>query len=413
MANSGFSAPDGLPAYLQPALRVFLSVDIVNSTAFKQAHTSASSEKKHRQDVEDEYVDRAEPWFSPISGFYRGIERKLAEEWEKCLADVKTLDKSDGAPPTLWKASGDEVIYVKQITDPFQTLLTIRAWMGTVNRHRLEIKGAYPSLDLKAAAWLAGFPVNNAEVVLRRTPELENPLLDLIADDPLLVNFHRLRSLHDEMKNDNGDLFRDFIGPSMDTGFRVSSLATPRKLATTIDLAYMLAYAGEQLPKHIALPSLKPPIFQYDGRVPLKGVSGGAPYPFFWVDMKEDETLLEEEDRLMGRQRLQCAQVSPFCTKFFGDMRDRGPFITPYIIGEQPTSPFGHFPEGHQKRLKALAYWSQELNKRVDERDSQLNAVKTEEVKVASPGLQAVNQIEPLLKFLSTYITKHKPPTPR
>ena len=204
MSKSDLTTPDGLPKYLQPALRVFLSVDIVNSTAFKQAHTSAATgDKKNRGDAEEDHVDRAEPWFSPISSFYRGIERKLAEEWSKCLIDVQTLGRSDGSPPTLWKASGDEVIYVKQIEDPFHTLLTIRAWMAVVNRHRLEIKGAFPSLELKASAWLAGFPVNNAEVVLRRTPEIEDPIKDIFADDPLLVNFRRLKLLNGKRSIDH------------------------------------------------------------------------------------------------------------------------------------------------------------------------------------------------------------------
>jgi hypothetical protein len=377
LLDSTISLPEGLPEYLHPALRIFLSVDIVNSTAFKQANPSSITSKKGASSATEAHLDKEEPWFSPITGFYRGIERKLSEEWAKTQEDVQTLQKQDGESPTLWKASGDEVIYVKKLTDPFQALLAVRTWMASVNRHRDEIKGHFHALDLKAAAWLSGFPVNNAEVAMQRKPEGASvQLRDPIADDPLLVNFRRLKLLHENGSDDDGNLFRDFIGPSMDTGFRVASLASPRKFALTIDLAYMLACAGEQIPQHLQLTSIKSLSFQYDGRVHLKGVSGGAPYPFFWVDMKVDDPLLNEEDELLNRRRLKCTDVSSFCTQFFANKEDRGPFMTPYITSQPQTSPFSHFPDAHRSRLSALAYWSKELIKREEEQNSQLDAAK-------------------------------------
>ncbi|MEQ1601003.1 MAG: hypothetical protein HOP04_10795 [Methylophilaceae bacterium] len=366
------SLPDGLQdhGYLKPTLRIFLSVDIVNSTSFKQAARGHLEKKLRQADVPIEN-DREEIWFSPIARFYRGIERKLGEEWRKRCDSITDLG-DPGSPPTLWKASGDEVIYEKKLVSPLQALLTTRAWMAAVNEHRLELKEEFPILDLKASAWLAGFPVNNAEVVLRRTPDELNPLEDLTEGDSFLVNILRLKELHKQSRSDDGDIFLDFIGPSMDTGFRVSSLATPRKLAITIDLAYMVAHAADAMPKHISFPLLRPPLFQYDGRIPLKGVSDGAPYPFFWIDMKEDDAILVEEDKLTGRKRLLCAEVLPFCTGFFSEHHERGAFMTPYLVDEPTTSPFSHVPEVHKKRLAGLVYWAQELNKREEEKASQL-----------------------------------------
>lgn len=407
MADNTPALPPGLPEYLKPALRIFLSVDIVNSTAFKQA-AATFVDKKGRGEAIEVGENRAEPWFSPISSFYRGIERRLADEWKRVVKDAAEVEKTDGEAPMLWKASGDEVIYVKKVCDPFQVLMVVRAWMGAVNAHRKELKADFPSLDLKAAAWLAGFPVNNAEVVLRRTPEHGNPLDDLSEGEPLLENFLRLEQLHTLGRHDSGDMFKDFIGPSMDTGFRIASLATPRKFAITIDLAYMLAHSAEAgIPKHLTLNYLKAPLFQYDGRVPLKGVSDGAPYPFFWVDMKDDEELLEVEDDLMGRKRLKCADVLPFCTKFFSEKkRVRGAFMTPYVYGQnQNTSPFGLCPPEHMERLEALSYWSQELEKRRIEKDSQLGVALAEEGPAAPPPVEgamqpAINSLAMLTKFL-------------
>lgn len=390
------SLPDDLVdhEYLHPTLRIFLSVDIVNSTAFKQAIRS-SSDKKQRSTEESIEEDREEIWFSPIARFYRSIEQKLADEWKR-RCDSTSNDFGDfGCPPTLWKASGDEVIYEKKLDNPLQALLTVRAWMAAVNGHRMEIKEDSPILDLKASAWLAGFPVNNAEVVLRRTPEELNPLDDLTEGDPFLVNILRLKELHAQSKSDDGDMFLDFIGPSMDTGFRVSSLASPRKLAVTVDLAYMVAHAADALPKHICLPLLKPPLFQYDGRVPLKGISDGATYPYFWIDMKEDDPILIEEDKLTGRKRLLCAEVLPFCTGFFSDHHERGAFMTPYLVKEPTTSPFSHVPDAHKSRLAGIVYWAKELKKRKEEKDSQLNGVDTDTSLSAPPEVVAPPAVTP------------------
>lgn len=365
--NHSKQLPSNLPAYLKPALRIFLSVDIVNSTAFKQAPRPAV-DKKSRSREEIIQNDRPEePWFSPIASFYRGIERRLAEEWENHSKSFEEIELIAGPAPSLWKASGDEVIYVKTLEIPSQALLSARAWMSTVNAHRKEIKKDFPSLDLKASAWLAGFPVNNAEVILHRKPRdgsLENE------GDPLLENFARLKELYDKNENDDGDMFRDYIGPSMDTGFRVSSLATPRKFAITIDLAYMVADAALSIPKHLELGLLREPTFQYEGRVHLKGVSGGAPYPYFWIDMMEDDSLLKKEDGLMGRKPLKCDEVREFCTEFYSNRTERGPFMAPYILNEPSKSPFSSIPPHHLERLEGLAYWAQGLSSRQDEQKS-------------------------------------------
>lgn len=404
MANNGQTPlPTDLPDYLCPTLRLFLSVDVVNSTAFKQAVSTTPPPKK--DDVAgDDNDDRAEPWFSPIAEFYRGIEGKLATEWEKRKIETEKLGHPLGAPPCLWKASGDEVIYHIKLDNPFRALLTLRTWMSVVEQHRKELRSAYPSLDLKAAAWLAGFPVNNAEVVLSRTAKVD-PLETQIQDDTLLINFHRLQKLYQEHVDDNGALFKDFIGPSMDTGFRVSALASPRKLAVTIDLAYMIAHVANSISEHLDLSLLKGPIFQYDGRVHLKGVSGGAPYPFFWVDMKEEDGLLEAEDKLMGRSRLTCAEVLAFCTKFFNERQDRGAFMTPYIHTEAKTSPFSHRPPTHDKRLGALAYWSKSLQARKDEYESQLGTAST----ITQSNSQSTESVEKLIKSFFELLGPKKP----
>jgi hypothetical protein len=110
-------------------LRLFLSVDIVGSTAFKQAGSRRSKPKEKPEDVQ---IPPAEPWFSPIAQFYKGMEQALAREWLIAEARSLAINWPPGSPPELWKSVGDEVIYTKLLTDHRQALTTLNAWMKAV-----------------------------------------------------------------------------------------------------------------------------------------------------------------------------------------------------------------------------------------------------------------------------------------
>ncbi len=344
---------DYTPLFLKPTLRIFLSVDIVNSTAFKQS-------QRHHLEKSDSSERAEQPWFSPITTFYHGIERRFAVDWKRFS---KTMDP--GEEPELWKAAGDELIYTKTLTDHRQALACVLAWMATVENHRKELKAAYPTLDLKAAAWLAGFPVNNAEVVLSRRPQVRDQMLD---GDAVLSNLILLDEFHTNGSSNNGDMTRDFIGPSMDTGFRISSLATPRKFALTIDLAYMLAVASKPEYLDDTLKHAREPSFKYDGRVGLKGVYGGEPYPFFWIDMKGQDPLHRSEDDLLPSVTIKPHNVENFCQQFFqAHAKERGHIMSPYIAASS-DGPFHKIPDHHRVRLENL------IRKLSDYRQKALNA---------------------------------------
>lgn len=257
-----------------------------------------------------------------------------------------------GEEPELWKAAGDELIYTKTLSDHRQALACVLAWMATVESHRKELKGTFPTLDLKASAWLAGFPVNNAEIVLSRRPR---PLEHGAADgDAVLANLILLDEFYSNGGTNNGDMTRDFIGPSMDTGFRISSLASPRKFALTVDLAYMLTVAAK--PEHLddTLKHAREPSFKYDGRVTLKGVDGGEPYPFFWIDMRAHDPLHRSEDDLLPHIAINPHNVENFCEKFFqAHAKERGHIMSPYIAVSS-DGPFHKVPEHHRVRLEKL-----------------------------------------------------------
>lgn len=354
--NSDNEFLNTLPTFLKPKLRLFLSVDIVNSTAFKQATAKDRKALKHDQAGDEP----AEPWFSPISRFYREIERLFSATWtHQSRAAEDGFNWHKGDPPELWKAAGDELLYVKTLSDYREALVTVRAWIEAINQHRSVIKSQYSMLDLKATAWLAGFPVNNAEVILR--PSISVPGDDLAEGDPILSNLLLLKNYYDQRSSE----FRDFIGPSVDTGFRVATLASARKMAITVDLALLLAHATVNQPndEHFPFQKLQ---FHYDGRVPLKGVFDGSDYPFFWIDTANGDALIEIEDTISRVEPIGANEVKEFCERFIA--KSGGHVIKPFILGcKDPL--FREVPNYHLDRLKKLAdYWEKESAKRETER---------------------------------------------
>jgi len=349
------------------ALRIFLSVDIVGSTAFKQAAKDRILEKSSADGAEP---PPAEPWFSPIAQFYRGIERTFAREWLLCVESSKKVGWPTGAAPELWKSVGDELIYTKLLGDHREALTTINAWMKTVESYRRRLKEQFKSLDLKTTAWVAGFPVHNAEVIFRSSVQGLRDAED--EDDEVFSN---LALLNEFYKNpDSPELTKDYIGPAIDTGFRLSQLSTPRRLVISVELALMLVHAVRTQPHEHSYDKLR---FFFEGRHSLKGVFGGLPYPIFWIDMQPSPELEASEDELNGRKSLGTDIVLNFCHEFV--KASDGYCFTPYIVGNaDPT--FNQIPEHHIKRLDGLkAYWEKEAQKRVDEQSAGLEKAEADE----------------------------------
>jgi hypothetical protein len=332
-------------------LRLYLSVDVVGSTALKQRISKAEK-------LSGEAPAPAEPWFSPIVQFYREIEQRFFQEWQQYEQKISAKHLWPAGPsPEFWKGAGDELIYTKRLDDHREALVCIQAWMRAINEYRRTFKKNNPTLDLKSTAWIAGFPVHNAEVFFRQKATASE--VGTGDGDPIYSNLSLLQKFYD------GDtsITRDFIGPSIDTGFRLATLASPRKLVVSVDLALILAHTipkqGAQFAKDFH-PKLQ---IHYDGQISLKGVLGGAPYPVFWLDMAAEDELSKATDDLTGREPLDCQKVADFCEKFIGENPS---FLTiPYIVSDKVEPLFQTVPERHTERIAALkAYWENETAKR-------------------------------------------------
>lgn len=332
------------------------------------------------------------------------MQSSFDKEWKRLLRTDILREQPVPDKPQLWRILGDEIIYVVDLRCRVDALIFLEAWLRAVQVERLKIADQYAGLDLKGAAWIAGFPVNNAQIVLLK--EVSNDC-ELPDGDPVLINLLLLEQIASApLRRD--DIVVDYIGPSIDTGFRVAKEATPRKFMLTTDLAYLIAEAWCSLSEHdLQFRSQK---FMYSGRVALKGVSDGEPYPLFWLDMADNSGFHQAEDGLLGRSAVEAVKVKEFCEHYLIDKR-RSHVMRPYIYSGEASNPDGVIPERHLQRLQHLAlYWTEECKKRKTEKDSMLSDTAPD----ADKGKQlrdeevdrTVQDIHALIQQLSSQISK-------
>jgi hypothetical protein len=366
LGSNEVTVQDDYDGPIRSVLRLFLSVDLVGSTALKQSHQTAL---KTDDKTTEGYV--SEPWFSPIAQFYKQIERLFAREWQAYVdGAARQVGWPTGSAPQLWKSAGDELLYIKVIEDHREAWACVACWKRAIDEYRSQLVAQYPSLDLKCTAWTAGFPIINTEIVFSKKLDLREIGDD---DDPLYINLYLLHEF--EKDPDSPNLTKDFIGPSVDTGFRLCALSTPRKFVVSVELAIMLVQAIRSKPTDIAEMNLN---FRYDGRVSLKGVLGGKQYPIFWIDMANDTGIERLEDRLITASNINTDDIKAFCEAFFTSHSSS--IMIPYIRGSSDPY-FAKIPKRHIERLTKLReYWERESERRRIELDSGAQAGEGDDV---------------------------------
>lgn len=321
----------------KPYLRLFFSADIVGSTALKQ---------KRGTDASNKPIYPA--WFNTVLAFYHGAEQSFHNNWK----EFKSLANGDssyhhwfGEPPEIWKTVGDEVLFSKAIRHPTQAVLAIHVWIKTLSDIAEQLRDEH-GLSVKSSAWLADFPVRNQEVILG----LSKPAED---DEYPFANHSALGSYY---ANREVKAIREFIGPSIDTGFRLGAFSSPRKLVVSVELAYMLAVEQSKAEKgasgySVGAMSLRNFSFRYEGKHLMKGVLGGSPYPVFWIDLAPEDPINRTEDAVLDVAKPRAHQVREFAEAMLEAYK---PMIElPYIFskdGEVPEE-FCNVPLEHLQQL--------------------------------------------------------------
>lgn len=271
-------------------------MDIAGSTAYKSRQP-----------------DKVQPWLPALHRFFTEFSISLANHY------------TNGDVPVLWKTLGDEMVFVTRITDHRQVAAHLTHFRNTIAAYREVIKDADRKLDLKGAAWLAGFPVGNTMLKLRHgtdgSPELE-----------------------------------DYVGPSIDNGFRLSKHATPRKFVLSVETALMLTGTAQAA-------TVKPKVFLERGEE-LKGVLGGRPYPKLWIEVpyRGSEVFHQLEEELIDPpSKHDGDKIFEYCTLFIKEYGS--PLFQPFIKGD---TDFGTLPEGYDKQYEEVRQlWAEQIGQRL------------------------------------------------
>jgi hypothetical protein len=152
----------------------------------------------------------------------------------------------------------------------------------------------------------------------------------------------------------------DFIGPSLDIGFRLGGLATPRRLICSVELAWLISKALDDK-KVRSVRDLaencedNSSVFHISERQALKGVLDGVPYPIIWIDIGEHKGFNKIEDDVLGSGPLTRVAVVEYCEAFIESCNVDYLFL-PFISGRMnPTTAYV------KKYEKLLSKWQRVL----------------------------------------------------
>ena len=370
--------------------KVFLGVDIVGSTAFKQPFDASSLEALIASE------QRASEWQRAIVTFYETVRLTFFQSWDELQKEIGSEEENSelqpllfGSPPRVWKTVGDEILFWKQIDHELQLAPLLAAWFAAIDKIRTEFsnKPATKGLDVKATAWTAEFPFRNRTTATGDEDGTDvaasAALLRITDENPrdIIAAYYDASDPH--LGAPTGKV--DFIGPGIDIGFRIATRSTSKKMAISLDIAYLLSCVGLWFKNSDGKPSasisfpdtlrsgtdhslrcnaviqkhwdrirpfiknkLSCPVnfsnyrkddfvtaigVYFSGTSTLKGALGNVKYPFLWLSTASMATLDSYADTLYirdgDRKSLGWEELYCFCQKFY-DESDR--FLHPPLI---------------------------------------------------------------------------------
>jgi hypothetical protein len=220
----------------EPRSLLFLSCDIVGSTSYKQKS--------------------GDTWRKTFLTFYRDFPQALGDE---------TRRRDYSRDFKLWKAVGDELIFTVHVLKEADVSDAVRIWLAAMDTYEKQIEKE--NLATKGSAFIATFPGPDSESSIPLDPTQE-------VSDRGVVELNR-----DALKSrDRGKYLFDYFGPSIDTGFRVASQCSQRFFTLSIEVAWAIARARQD----VSTVPFNDVCFV--GSPTLKGVWNSREYPLFAID---------------------------------------------------------------------------------------------------------------------------------
>lgn len=202
-----------------------MSVDISGSTSVKD-----SLHVHHHTPV----------WLEPFESFFSDFPEKFLAEIDLAFADAtKTTDVY------VWKLIGDEIVFKCEPRSADDAVRVVTAFHKSIVGYDQELFERWP-LRVKGTVWAAAFLERNIEISI---PE----------------------RMH--WKDSDQKIHTDYLGPDVDTGFRIAHYAPAGGVVVSLNLAEAIASMPDQSGLN----------FHYVGREVLKGVFSGRPYPLLFL----------------------------------------------------------------------------------------------------------------------------------
>jgi class 3 adenylate cyclase len=207
-------------------LVMFLSADVVGSTAFKSSAVGVGGQAL--------WLEAFETLFRELPLIFIG---KLAEYF---------FDEDDVPQGGVWKVMGDEVVFAVLPQNLRHAHRVAAAFCDAVASYDARIAGRWP-LRIRGCCWGAEIGQRNRAIEI---PEM--------------------------LGGSENRPYLDFLGPDIDIGFRLSGHSRPGELILSPNLAEAFAALEDQR-------GLR---YHFVGEAPLKGVCGGQPFPLVLVSLE-------------------------------------------------------------------------------------------------------------------------------
>ena len=274
-------------------MRLFMSVDLMGSTAFKamEKYSNPENGSKHPQ------------WVSVFRTFYQEFPSILKKSFDRvCRTDANEELTDGGNHPKVWKTVGDEIVFCNRIKNIDHAAVCVSAFVKALDEYSSILKKSDLPLNVKGAGWIAAFPAPNISIsVFSNDKIMESVELELAispSQDDAIIGIEEAL----EIRADDEPHNYDFLGKGIDTGFRIAKNATEDRMVVSAQLGYILARASSK--------KLFGHVLGYHGRESLKGVVNGNPYPVISIDTERSELqskLKSREANLTGQK-----PISPF-----------------------------------------------------------------------------------------------------
>lgn len=261
-------------------VRIFLSVDLSGSTAFKNSGYG------------EERVEGETPrWVLEFQNFYSHFPSAFKAEYQK----QRTVASGSDPCPDVWKALGDELVFCGRVSNARSVATILHSFIETIHKFRKILFEKALPLNVKGAAWLAAFPEPNRAVNLRTRKAKD-----------FLLSTEQLERAADNTPSDF-----DFLGKAIDTGFRVGSTATPEKFSICVQLGTLLSSVPEGTGLNYTI--------YFDPPIMLKGVNQGNAYPVLYLDTLKHmplEGVRSKERTLLGQKAPDREQLSDYLRSY-------------------------------------------------------------------------------------------------